>query len=553
MSFLSLFNLLRYHKTALSLAVILMIAESVISLAIPYFIGQFSTSILDEQNVFGWSITQICLAWIVLIILQAGLRFESTFRTNIVGAEVLNDLSCRLYDHVQMLPMAYFSNRKKGEILSLISNDANVLSYFLSGVLTGLVPAALLVLGAIFMMAQINLSIALIIIVTVPVFLVAIKIVGRTIRPISEQVIKHQAGAIAIATENFGSMQLVKAFNRQGIESKKFRQNANQVLNLRARLLRIQALISPLIQMIISIGIVFIVVVSALHYQAGELSIPDLITLLMYGLVFAKPMSSFAGLYSQLQQARGSSTRILDVFNVSPESDDKARFDLKCQQGFIQFNDVSFAYKSAEPVLSNVNVTFESGSTNVIIGQNGAGKTSLIHLLMRFMEPNSGTILIDEQNIADCSLVSLRKSIGLVSQDIALCDGNILDNIAYGLPQASEAEIVEAAQLAGADNFISGLKEGYYTQVGENGVLLSGGQRQRISLARALLINPQILLFDERTSFADVAGKHEFTHLLAHSLKEKTIIIVTHDQQLCDVADKIYKIESGVLGTRAHA
>lgn len=553
MSFLSLFNLLRYHKTALSLAVILMIAESVISLAIPYFIGQFSTSILNEQNVFGWSITQICLAWIVLIILQAGLRFESTFRTNIVGAEVLNDLSCRLYDHVQMLPMAYFSNRKKGEILSLISNDANVLSYFLSGVLTGLVPAALLVIGAIFMMAQINLSIALIIIVTVPVFLVAIKIVGRTIRPISEQVIKHQAGAIAIATENFGSMQLVKAFNRQGIESKKFRRNANQVLNLRARLLRIQALISPLIQMIISIGIVFIVVVSALHYQAGELSIPDLITLLMYGLVFAKPMSSFAGLYGQLQQARGSSTRILDVFNVSPESDDKAKFDLKCQQGFIQFNEVSFAYKSAEPVLSNVNVTFESGSTNVIIGQNGAGKTSLIHLLMRFMEPNSGTILIDEQNIADCSLVSLRKSIGLVSQDIALCDGNILDNIAYGLPQASEAEIVEAAKLAGADNFISGLKEGYYTQVGENGVLLSGGQRQRISLARALLINPQILLFDEPTSFADVAGKHEFTHLLAHSLKEKTIIIVTHDQQLCDVADKIYKIESGVLGTRAHA
>ncbi|MEP4891555.1 MAG: ABC transporter ATP-binding protein [Aliiglaciecola sp.] len=547
MSFLSLFKLLRYHKTALSLAVLLMLAESLISLSIPYFIGQFSMSILDQENAFGWSIGQICLAWVALIILQAVLRFESTFRTNIVGAHVLNDLSCRLYDHVQMLPMAYFSNRKKGEILSLISNDANVLSYFLSGVLTGLVPAALIVLGAVIMMANINLSIALIIVITVPVFLITIKIVGKTIRPISEQVIKHQAGAIAIATENFGSMQLVKAFNRQSIESKKFRKNANQVLDLRTRLLRIQALISPLIQMIISIGIVFIVVVSALHYQSGELTIPNLITLLMYGLVFAKPMSTFAGLYGQLQQARGSSTRILEVFNVSPESDDKAEFDLDCQKGSIEFNDVSFAYQADSPILTGVDARFENGSASIILGPNGAGKTSLIHLLMRFMEPQTGNILIDQQAIADCSLVSLRKAIGLVSQDIALCDGNILDNIAYGLPQASEEEIIEAAKLAGADSFITDLKAGYYTKVGENGVLLSGGQRQRISLARALVINPQILLFDEPTSFTDDAGKQEFSKLLAQSLKDKTIIIVTHDQQLCEVADKVYKLEQGKL------
>jgi ABC-type multidrug transport system fused ATPase/permease subunit len=547
MSFLSLFQLLRFHKTALAVAVVLMIAESGVSLVIPYFIGRFSASLLDNQSIWGLSLGWLAVIWIGLIVLQALLRFESTFRTNVIGAQVLQELSCRLYDHVQMLPMTFFSKRKKGEILSLISNDANVLAYFFSGVVTAIIPAALVVVGAMIMMATIDVSIAILITISVPLFFLVIKIVGRAIRPISEQVIQHQAGGTAIATENIGSMQLIKAFNRQNVESNKFRRNTEVILNLRKRLLRVQALVSPMMQMLMSIGVVVIVLACAWQFQSGALSLPQLVTLLMYGLVFAKPITTFAGLYGQLQQALGSSVRIIDVFNQSPESSDQGLHDLDCKQGFIQFHDVNFHYDGQAQLLNNINFFIESGSTTAILGENGSGKTTLLHLLMRFTEPQSGKIFIDDQNIRQCNIASLRREIGLVSQDIALFNGTILENIAFGLPDASLEQVQYAANLAGVDRLIEALELSYSTQVGDNGVMLSGGQRQRISLARALLINPQIFLFDEPTSFSDTEGKKEFANLLAQHLNNKTVIIVTHDEQLGQLVDNVIEIHRGII------
>lgn len=214
MSFFSFFKLLSHHKTELAIAIVFMLVESAVSLCIPYLIGQFSNTILHDSNVFNFSVVQLMLLWIGLIVVQAYVRFQSTFRTNMVGAQVLNELSCRLYDHVQMLPMDYFSNRRKGEILSLISNDANILSYFLSGVLIGIVPSAIILVGVTFLMTQISLYIGLIIILIIPSFFLVMKFLGRSIRPLSEQVVKQQAGGIAIATENFSSIELVKSFSR---------------------------------------------------------------------------------------------------------------------------------------------------------------------------------------------------------------------------------------------------------------------------------------------------------------------------------------------------
>lgn len=525
------------------MAIGFMMIESAVSLSIPYLIGQFTNTVLYDTNAFDLSVMHLMFVWIGLIVLQAFVRFQSTFRANMVGAQVLNQLSCRLYDHLQMLPIDYFSNSRKGEILSLISNDANILSYFLSGVLIGLIPAAIILFGVTVLMANISLSIALIIIVTIPVFFFTMKLLGRSIRPISEQVVHRQAGGIAIATENFSTIELVKSFGREDIESQKFKENANQILGLRKKQLKVQALLSPLMQMFISIGVVVIVVISAKHYQSGDLSIPQLITMLMYGLLFAKPMSTFAGLYGQLQQASGSSTRIKEVFDIAPESDDIAKFDLQLTKGEVQFKGVSFGYKPENVLLYCVTMSLKPASTTLIVGSNGSGKTSFLHLLMRFMQPQQGQILIDGQDIADSSLSSLRKHIGLVSQDIALCNGSVIDNIAYGFPSANRDAVINAARLSGASDFIEQLKQGYDTQVGENGVLLSGGQRQRISLARALLFDPQILLFDEPTSFADQQGKQEFERLLKSELQQKTVMIVTHDSSMCALVDEVYQLD----------
>jgi ABC-type bacteriocin/lantibiotic exporter with double-glycine peptidase domain len=213
----------------------------------------------------------------------------------------------------------------------------------------------------------------------------------------------------------------------------------------------------------------------------------------------------------------------------------------------ISFKNISFSYTSNERLLNNVNIDIKAGETLVILGQNGKGKTTVLHLLMRFIEPSTGVITIGDTNINEINLSVLRKYIGFVSQDIALCDGTIMDNIAYGYPQATKEEIKGVAIKAGAHEFIKELELGYKTQVGENGVLLSGGQRQRLSLARALLAKPSILLLDEPTSMIDKEGKADFNSQLATLLKDQTVIIVTHEKHLAEIADRIVTIDNGKL------
>ena len=522
---------------------VLMMLESAVSLAIPYFVGQFSSAVLDEPSVFEWHYGYLLGIWVLLIMVQAVVRYQFSFRVNMVGARILSQLSCRLYDHVQMLPLSYFSKRKKGEILSLISNDANVVAYFLSGILTSLAPSLLIAVGSLVLMASINIYLAAIIAVTVPAFFMLLKLLSRRVRPLSEMVTKQQAGIVAQAAENFSTIQLLKSFGREQIESDKFKHSTEQMLDLRRSQFHIQALLSPLIQMLISIGIVLIVLVSVLHYRTGELSISELITLLMYGMLFAKPMSSLASTYGQYQQAVGASTRIIDVFNVAPEANDQSEQGLHFSSGTIDLDDISFDHDPAEPLLHNVSAQFAANSVNVIVGDNGSGKTTLLHLLMRFIKPQSGKILIDGQDISQCSIQSLRSHIALVSQDVALSHGSIYENIAYGRPETSKEEVIDAAKRAGADRFIRTLDKGYDSQVGDNGVLLSAGQRQKISLARALLLDCQVIIFDEPTSYADSQGRDEFTALVKNQLAKHTVIVVTHDHALADVADTVYKIE----------
>ncbi|GFD95593.1 hypothetical protein KUL156_11100 [Alteromonas sp. KUL156] len=296
--------------------------------------------------------------------------------------------------------------------------------------------------------------------------------------------------------------------------------------------------------MLISIGVVLIVVISVFHYQSGQLSIPELITLLIYGLLFAKPMSSLAASYGQYQQAVGASTRIVDVFKVAPEADNDSEHSLSLSKGDIEINDLSFCYDKTEPLLANVNAQFAGKSVSVILGDNGSGKTTLLHLLMRFIKPTGGGIAIDGQNIQNCSMYSLRRHIALVSQDVALSHGSIYENIAYGRPETSKEEVINAAKRAGADRFIRTLDKTYDSHVGDNGILLSAGQRQKISLARALLRNCKVIIFDEPTSYADSQGREEFFELINGQLSDNTVIVVTHDTALTEVADSVYKISN---------
>jgi ATP-binding cassette subfamily B protein len=280
--------------------------------------------------------------------------------------------------------------------------------------------------------------------------------------------------------------------------------------------------------------------------------------LLMYGMLFARPMSALANLYGQVQQALGSSHRLNHVFSQSPEPtdlfSDKSQQEYEIITGPIVFNRVSFGYKPNVPLLNNISMHISNGETVMILGENGTGKTTALHLLMRFIAPSSGNITIGGKELSQFSLSNLRSQIGFVSQDIALCSGTIMDNIAFGYPEASFTQIQNVAKKAGAHDFINALPQGYHTQVGENGVLLSGGQRQKISLSRALLSSPSILLLDEPTSMIDKESKAEFQHNLKQLFAEQTVIIVTHDSALSALADKVFTMQNnGSLQQSIHS
>jgi len=541
------YTLVKIHKFSLFIAILLMILESVISLSIPWFAGYLSEAIFQGQAIYNLSYTQIVFMWLLLFLLQALTRFASNYRVSFIGAEMLTRFSCRVYDHIQLLPLKYFANSKKGEILALLSNDVAVVSYFFSANVLGLIPSCLIVLGTVILMFNISPVFALIFVLMVPAFFIVLKILGRSIRPLTKDIVQQQANAVALASENFGVIKLVKAFARENVESSRFKTNAYQIQALRKKQLKIQSLLSPVIQLLVSTGALLIVVVSALHYQSGKLSVPEMIALLMYGMLFARSMSGLANLYGQVQQALGASSRIDKVFAMSPEPNDSSSLEIVNVRGEIIFEQVCFAYRANKVLLKNVSFKIASKETVVILGANGIGKTTLLHLLMRFVDPLSGNVSLDGTNLNTLNLSSLRKNIGFVSQDIALCNGSILDNISYGYPQASIEEIQVAAIEAGAADFINTFEKGYDTFVGENGMLLSGGQRQRISLARALLAKPSILLLDEPTSMIDKKGKAEFQEKLKQLFTQQTVLIVTHDKELILLADRVFTMEDGVV------
>jgi len=574
-TFWTLFSYLKTHRVAMALILVLLIGETGISLLIPYLIGQFTgllasdaapisiggvslsldfSANLSEPTLGSGSFWQdqalwtVLAIWVGLLFVQMLLRFQTGFRTNVIGARVLAHLSCQVYDHIQALPLSYFVTQRKGAVIALLSNDVQVVSFFLTGVLTGLVPALLLVLGVGTMMWILHPQIALVIMICVPLFFILVKILSRAIKPLSEQVVSTQAQAVALVSDNVQHISLVKAFNREAQSSTEFATNAQHLLVLRSKMLTIQAFITPFIQLCIALGILGIVLVSVVNLQSAQINIPQMITLLLYGALFAKPIGVFAGLYGQVQQAQGAAKRIIHLLNEPVEENTDVLPDIDEDSdivGRVSIKDLSFTYPLGESLFTQVNFDLTPGQIGVIVGKNGRGKTTLLNLIMRFIDPDSGTISLDNKPIQSYNLRSIRRQFGLVSQDIALAHGTIKDNLLFGVmvpDSIAPEQLQHVLAITKVCEFTDDLPLGIDTHIGENGIRLSGGQRQRIALARALLLGTPILLFDEPTSFADNDTQQEFARLLRQDLGNKTIIIVTHDPDLAQLADTVLSL-----------
>ncbi len=542
MHFKQLIDYLTPFRGVLILAGGLMLVGSTASLVTPWFAGQFAEGLLGDQSAWKLTLGEILALWAVLLVVQAVVHFFSTYLVTRSGARILAQLSNRLYDHLQSLPVSYFHHRKRGDVLALLSNDVAILSHFVTGTLAGVLPTLLVLIGSFVLMARIDGVVALLVAALIPIFFLILKILGKEIRPLSSALVQKQADTLAIAEENLGLLPLIKSFTRESTESERFQQQIADVLRLRTHQLKLQAILSPALQLLASAGILLVLWISSKHLMQGELAIPDLITLLLYGLLFARPVSSLANLYGQTQQARGASERLLDIFSVAPEPEDTNQIKMPPMKGEISFQDICFHYPGGPDVIKHLSLHIKAGETVAITGPNGAGKSTLLHLLMRFSDPMRGRIEIDGIDIRGVTLASLRQQIGLVAQNVLLADGTIEENIGYGCPDARMPEIEAAARAAHAHQFISELPEGYLTTIGEQGVRLSGGQRQRIALARALLTDPVILLLDEATAMFDVEGEQYFIQECRELLHTRTVILITHRPASLALADRLIQL-----------
>ena len=532
------------HKKFLILILVLMLLESLVALASPWIAGYFTESLIDGAQQNRIDINQILLLWLLVLLLQSCLRFSNQFLLGRTSTRLVARLNQDLFDHIQSLPLFYFDDRKRGQILSLLTHDIHILGDYLTGTILSIFPQLLSFGFALILIAVINPVVAVLALIGVPLFFLGMKLIGRRIRPLSVKIAEAQAGLVALAEENLQLLPVIKSFTREPLESAQYLDANQRLVQLSERFLLIQSLMSPAIQFLGAGAIILILWLISAEVALGQLPVGDLVRLVLYGLMLVAPMSNLAGVYGYTQHARASAARINRVFAESHEPPGNP-VQFPAIRGAIEFIQVDFTYPGRQPVLKDFSLSIRAGEIVAITGENGSGKSTLVYLLQRFAMPAAGEIRIDGVDITHYPLRHLRQQIGVVQQNVLLLNGSVRENIAFGKPDATEQEIVTAAINACALEFIQDLPDKMDTIIGDQGIKLSGGQKQRLSLARCLLKNPPIIILDEATAMFDPEGEQAFINASRKILGHCTVIIITHRPATLGLADRVVKLEQG--------
>lgn len=543
-------TLLRYvtpPKSALLLAAILMLAGSAIALLNPLIAGELSRTVLATTGGDVYPLHWIVLGWGALLVARNLLGLASNYYVGVVGETMATSLRSRVYEHMQALPLTYHQARKRGDVLTLMTSDADFVSSFVTTSLLPLLPLGLTLSGAFVMMTRLDPLISTLVIVCMPLYFLTLKVIGRKVRPLSRAWIDQYSSMIAQVQENLGMLPAIKSFGREEYESNRFKKQNTALLGTWRNQLWAQSTLSPAIDLLAGLGLLAMLWLGAIHVTQEVLEPAEMVTLILYAGMLSAPLRSLANLYGQLLRARGSTERLIEFFQTQTEPSDGSSTILSAEAGEIQFEGVTFSYPGRQPVLQELNFKLQAGETVAITGKNGAGKSTIANLLMRFIEPSNGRISIGGHDISQATLSSVRQQIGLVAQHVLLLNGTIAENIAYSRPNASDTDIVAAARAAHATDFIEALPDGYNSIIGDEGIKLSGGQRQRLSLARTLLKNPPILILDEATAMFDPDGEKAFIAECHDVLSQKTVILITHRPASLALADRVVKLEGGQL------
>lgn len=481
-----------------------------------------------------------------LAIVTGVFRFGQQYFTEYTAQKTIFDIRNRLFDHIQRLSFSYHDEAETGQLISRATSDVQALSRFLGHGITHLVTDTLVFIGVLIICLHMNWKLALVALSTSPFLIAAVFKFGGTIRPLYTAVQDQRGDMTTAIQQNLMGIRVVKAFAREDHEIEKFDKQSYGLFERHMETARVSARYMPFMDFMTAGATTLILWYGGMQVVNGTLKLGELLAFNAYLLQLIGRVRMAGWIVNMTQNATAAADRVFEILDTHPEAHVKdGAKELAACTGCVEFRNVSFAYNDGSRVLSSINLDVKPGEMVAFVGPTGSGKSTIINLLPRFYDVTEGSILVDGVDIRDYKLKTLRRHIGIVAQETFLFGDSAKENIAYGKPDADLEEVIEAAKSANIHDFIESLPDGYETQIGERGVNLSGGQKQRISIARALLMNPPILIMDDSTSSVDTETELMIQKALVSLTESRTTFVIAQRISTVQRADKIVVLDKG--------
>lgn len=537
---------LKPHTASLIFVFVLVIVYTALGLVGPYLMGVAIDQYLSTADTSG--LLRVVLVMLITYLLSAGGQVAANYIMANVSQKMLQDLRRNLFEHLQTLSLSFFDQNPHGELMSRLTNDIDAINRAISQNVTQLMSSFVSVVGILIVMFVLNVWLALASLITIPLMMVITgSVAGRT-RAGFRTLQKDLGSMNGLIEESISGQRVVSAFRRTENTKIDFARVNDAVYASSIQANTFAFLLMPLTGIMNHLNIAIIAGLGGVLAVNGLVTVGTVAAFISYSQRFTEPVRSVANMYNTIQSALAGAERVFDILDKQPELIDQPdALPLKDIQGDVVFDHVNFGYIKGVPVLKDINLHAKPGQTFALVGPTGAGKTTIVNLLTRFYDIDSGRILIDGKDICKVKKADLRRQLGIVLQDTFLFTGTVMDNIRYGRLDATDQEVIQAAKLADADHFIRHLPQGYETELSERATNLSQGQRQLLAIARAILADPAILVLDEATSSVDTRTELRIQKGLLRLMEGRTSFVIAHRLSTIREADQVLVIDNGEL------
>lgn len=531
------------------------VVASAIALVVPLIVRYITSEVIYLETGARERIVHLGLILIGLVIIQFFSNYYITNVGHVMGAKMEYNMRAEIFSHLQKLSFSFYDDQKTGQLMSRITNDLFEITELLHHGPENIVISLIKIVGAFVILMGISKYLTAAAFILLPFMFLFVFLLNKKMRRAFKANRQKVAEINSRAEDNLSGIRVVKSFANEDIEMEKFREGNDAFLRSKKNSYLYLGLFQSGMTAFILLINIAVIIAGAILISDGLVQIPDFIAFILYINTFTEPIRVIVDFTEQFQNGYTGFERFMEIMNIEPDIKDKeGAVEMSDVKGDIVFDDVSFKYKEgAHRVLRHINLDIEAGSYVALVGSSGGGKTTLCSLIPRFYDVTGGAIRIDGKDIRDIKLKSLRDHIGIVQQDVYLFAGTVIENISYGKPGSTREEIIEAAKLANAHDFIMELPNGYDTDIGQRGIKLSGGQKQRLSIARVFLKNPPILIFDEATSALDNESENIVKESLEKLAKNRTTLVIAHRLSTVRNAERILVLtENGIEESGTH-